>query len=107
VIRTIFPAGSLRAGQLQPAFFDDQEAILNVRANFRGHLPLFIKPEGCDEWIGITPDEGTPPPGEYRIGITIDESNLGSLVLRPKNKRGPDYCYRLGKMAYTDVREKT
>lgn len=106
-IREIFPAGSLRAGQ-QPAFFDDRGAILDVAPNFHGRLSLFVKPKGQDRWVGLAPRDGaSPPPGKYRIGITVDESNFGTLVLRPKDNRGRDIYYQLGKMVYADVPEKT
>lgn len=89
----IIEAGKVAAGQARPQFADK---IVKVPREATGSLPVGLQIEGTGEPIRFSlPLVRFPPPGNYRIGIQIDRSNMGILSFQPVDGK-ETIEYRLG-----------
>ena len=66
-------------------------------------LPVRIQRSGEGNWIELqTEEKEYPPSGHYHIGLTIDRSNLVTLIFEPVPGEAPDKkrVYPLGQLAF-------
>jgi molecular chaperone DnaK len=93
IYEPIVEAGKVPCGRAQPTF---AKGTLSVWREARRPLPVYIQLNGVGELIELKlPTEQYPAPGDYRVGVQIDESNLAVLVFENvKSKKR--YEYRLG-----------
>ncbi len=99
----IVEAGKLQSGRAQPTFATN---TFFVQRQAYQPLPVLIQLNGKGEPIPLQlPPVNYPEPGEHRLGIRIDESNLAVLVFENvESKR--QYEYRLGNIDPIIIAEK-
>ncbi len=104
----IIRAGEIMAGEIenkQPkvTFATEKHQRLTVEIHERMSGPLPVRVLFGGEGIPITPplsEEDYPEPGRYNVGVTIDRSNLGSLIFEPTQPGLRRQEYRLGSLAW-------
>jgi molecular chaperone DnaK len=96
ICEPIVEAGKVPCGRAQPTF---AKGTFSVWREACRPLPVYIQLNGVGELIELKlPTEKYPPPGEYRVGVRIDESNLAVLIF--ENVESKERCeYRLGDIA--------
>lgn len=94
----IIEAGKAPAGSPHPVFatLGGQRVPIRVEPSRGYRLPLFIRLNGTGDLLRLeVPPVDLPDRGEYYLGVKIDRSNMGILVLQPVDgRRGREY--RLG-----------
>lgn len=95
VYEHVVKAGQLLSGSNQPAF---SESIFYVQRQAYQPLPVCIQLEGKGEPIPIQlPHANYPEPGQYKVSVSIDRSNLAILTFENVETK-KRYEYRLGNL---------
>lgn len=99
--------GEMPAGSTHPHFaqHDGKPLSIKVEKSTFGRLPVYMRLHGNGDLLSLSIAEvDFPPPGQYLIGLTVDRSNLGTLVFETATG-GKRYKYDLGNVNPTLVAE--
>lgn len=99
----LIEAGEMPAGRATPYFMQDnigKPLTIRVERQAYARLPVYIRLRGAGELFAIqTPEVEYPPAGSYHLGLTVDRSNLASLIFKPV-EAGEERVYHLGKLSF-------
>lgn len=94
----IVQAGKVAAGLEKPCWAeqDGKRVAVRVERQAVAPIPVYIRVHGSGDWLALDlPPAEYPAPGTYYIGISIDRSNMGTLVFESTEGQGRKE-YRLG-----------
>lgn len=96
---TLIEPGQLAIGRQGMEWAKDgngERLVVSVQKKQYGRLPVFLRLHGSAELSPLSlPETDYPPPGQYYLGLAVDESGLGRLVFCDSTS-GASYNYDLG-----------
>jgi molecular chaperone DnaK (HSP70) len=85
-------AGRMLAGRARPCYaqLKNQDVIVTVQRQEYGRLPVQVRLLGAGSPLELQiPEAEYPPPGRYRVGVLVDQSNRGTLLFDPVEGGAP------------------